>query len=73
MVPLRVGTDLDLEFALPDSPSEWMLAKGTVAWVCPRSDQYTFSSGMGVRFTDISADARSQVLAFVNAMKRSGR
>ena len=73
LTPLRVGTDLDLEFALPDRPSEWMLAKGTVAWVCPKSDQYTFSPGMGVRFTDISTEARICVLEFVNAMKGSGR
>ncbi|HJU03767.1 MAG TPA: TIGR02266 family protein, partial [Nitrospiraceae bacterium] len=70
--PLAVGTDLELEFALPGSASDWMAAKGTVAWVCPKSDQYTFSPGMGIRFTDISAEARAQVLAFVNAMKRSG-
>ncbi|MGH7232981.1 MAG: TIGR02266 family protein [Nitrospiraceae bacterium] len=71
--PLRVGTDLDLDFALPDNPTDWMVAKGTVAWVCPTSDQYTFSPGMGVRFTDISTEARGRVLEFVNTMKRLGR
>ncbi|MBD0305197.1 MAG: TIGR02266 family protein [Nitrospiraceae bacterium] len=71
--PLPVGTDLAIEFALPDSPSEWMHAKGTVAWVCPKSDQYTFSPGMGVRFVDIAAESRGRVLQFVNSMKRAGR
>jgi len=49
--PLPVGTKLMMEVALPDCPSEWLGAKGTVAWVCPKADHYTFSSGMGVRFT----------------------
>lgn len=71
--PLPVGTDLAVEFALPDRPSEWMQAKGTVAWVCPKSDQYTFSPGMGVRFADISAEARGRVVQFVNSMKRASR
>ncbi len=71
--PLRVGTDLTLEFALPDSPSEWMQAKGIVSWVCPKSDQYTFSPGMGVRFIDISTEARRRIVEFVNSIRRAGR
>lgn len=71
--PLRVGTDLTLEFALPDSPSEWMQAKGIVSWVCPKSDQYTFSPGMGVRFIDISMEARRRIVEFVNSIRRAGR
>lgn len=70
---LRVGTDLALEFSFPDSPSDWIHAKGIVAWVCPKSDQYTFSSGMGVRFVDITSDARARVLKFVSSMKQAGQ
>ena len=43
--PLPVGTDLAIEFALPDSPSEWMHAKGTVAWVCPSRINIHFRPG----------------------------
>lgn len=56
--PLPVGTKLTMEVALPNCPSEWMEARGTVAWVCPKADQYTFSPGMGVRFTEKSTVAR---------------
>lgn len=59
--PFPVGTKLTMEFVLPDCPSEWLRANGTVAWVCPKADQYTFSPGMGVRFSDISTVARERV------------
>ena len=67
--PLPVGTKLAIQFALPDSPSEWLRAKGEVAWVCPKADQYTFSPGMGVRFTDISPETRNHILDLVKSLK----
>ena len=48
--PLAVGTKLAMEFTLPESPDEWLSAKGGIAWVCPKADQYTFSPGMGGPF-----------------------
>jgi type IV pilus assembly protein PilZ len=71
--PLPVGTKLKIEFALPERPSEWLEAKGTVAWVCPKADQYTFSPGMGVRFTEISTDVRGRVVELVRSLRRTGR
>jgi hypothetical protein len=41
-----------------------------VVWVCPKADQYTFASGMGIRFTAISQEIRTRVLAFVQSIKR---
>lgn len=70
--PLSVGTKLSMELSLPNAPTEWMEAKGIVAWVCPQSDQYTFSAGMGVQFTDISIETRGQVQELVRAQRRSG-
>lgn len=70
--PLSVGTKLVVEFALPESPSEWLSAKGVVAWVCPRADQYTFSPGMGIRFTDISSDTRTRILNLIHSAKNVG-
>ena len=70
--PLPIGTELALEFALPDQPSDWLPAKGTVAWACPKADQYTFFPGMGVRFTDVSPDVRQRVTELVNSVKRKG-
>lgn len=68
--PLPVGTDLELEFTLPEQPAQWLKARGTVVWVCPKADQYTFSPGMGIRFTKITDDARRLVLALVESLRR---
>ncbi len=67
--PLSVGIKLSMEFTLPESPNEWLTAKGVVAWVCPKADQYTFSPGMGVRFTDIAPETRNRVLTLVHSVK----
>ncbi len=72
-LPLAVGTKLSLEFSLPEHGQEWLAAKGIVAWVCPKADQYTFSPGMGVRFTDIAADIRNRVLELVKSLQQVGR
>lgn len=71
--PLPVGTRLAVQFTLPDSPSEWLHAMGIVAWVCPKADQYTFSPGMGVQFTDIAPEARNRILALVRSLKTLGQ
>ncbi len=65
--PLPVGTRLAMEFSIAEKPEEWMPAKGTVAWVCPKADQYTFSPGMGVRFTDIAEDVRDRIHELVKS------
>jgi uncharacterized protein (TIGR02266 family) len=71
--PLPVGTKLVIEFSLPDSPTEWLSAKGMVAWVCPKADQYTFSPGMGVRFTDIGSETRTRVLNLVHSVRNANQ
>lgn len=69
--PLPVGTKLMMEIALPDYPSEWMGAKGTVAWVCPKADQYAFSPGMGVRFAEISEEVRARLVDLVKSFNQA--
>jgi type IV pilus assembly protein PilZ len=71
--PLALGTDIEVEFALPDRPSDWVEVKGTVAWVCPKADQYTRSPGMGIRFNEISTEARQRVMEVVSTLKWAGR
>ena len=71
--PLPVGTKLAMEFSLPERPTEWMPAKGIVAWVCPKADQYTFSPGMGVRFSDIAPDVRDRILDLVKSVQSTGQ
>lgn len=69
--PQSKGTHLSLAFALPDRPAEWLDAKGEVAWICPRRDQYTASPGMGVKFTDIAPKVRDRILALVDSIRKS--
>ena len=66
--PLTVGTKLTIEFAFSDCPSEWLGARGTVAWVCPKADQYRFPPGMGIRFTEISEDGRARLMDLVKSL-----
>ncbi len=71
--PLPIGTKLAMEFSLPEKSEEWLLAKGTVAWVCPKADQYTFSPGMGVRFTEIAEDVRDRIHEIVKAIQNTSQ
>jgi uncharacterized protein (TIGR02266 family) len=71
--PLPMGTKLAMEFSLPEKPSEWLPAKGMVAWVCPKADQYTFSPGMGVRFTEITQEVRERILELVKTAQGTGQ
>lgn len=71
--PLPVGTKLAMEFSLPEQPGEWLPARGIVAWVCPKADQYTFSPGMGVRFTEVAQDIRERILALVKSAQGTGQ
>ena len=73
LAPLPVGTKLAMEFSLPEKPTEWLPAKGIVAWVCPKADQYTFSPGMGVRFTDVTPEIRDRILELVQSAQGTGQ
>jgi len=73
LAPLPVGTKLAMEFSLPEKPTEWLPAKGIVAWVCPKADQYTFSPGMGVRFTEVNPEIRDRILELVKSAQSTGK
>lgn len=60
--PLPIGTKIIVEFALPESPLEWLEAKGVVAWICPKADHYEFSQGMGVKFVELLPTVRKRIL-----------
>lgn len=70
LTPLPVGTDLTVEFSLPDGSQEWLKARGTVAWVCPKPDQYAFHPGMGIRFTEIDEAVRERILTMVRLLNQ---
>jgi uncharacterized protein (TIGR02266 family) len=69
--PLPQGTELAVEFALPDRPWEKLKAKAKVAWTRNKPERYLLFPGMGVQFTDIAPEARAQVLELVNALNRN--
>ena len=69
--PLRPGTELSVEFALPDRPWEKLKAKAKVAWTRSKPERYLLFPGMGVQFTDIAPEARNQLVELVNALNRN--
>lgn len=71
--PLAVGTRIALEFSLPMQPAEWIRAKGVVAWVCPKADQYTFSPGMGIRFDGMAPEVRARIQDMVDSLEAAGQ
>ena len=70
LTPLPVGTDLTIEFSLPDGSQDWLKARGTVAWVCPKPDQYAFHPGMGIRFTEIAESVHGRILTMVHLLNQ---
>lgn len=69
--PLKQGTELSVEFALPDRPWEKLKAKAKVAWTRNKPERYLLFPGMGVQFTDIDPEAREQLNELVNALNRN--
>ena len=69
--PLAPGTELSVEFALPDRPWEKLKAKGKVAWARIKPERYLLFPGMGVQFTDIDENAQSLLVDLVEALNRS--
>lgn len=69
--PLAVGSEVTVEFSLPDRPLERMKAKAKVAWVRKKPERYLLFPGMGVQFTDIPPQARQQVMDLVTALNRN--
>lgn len=67
-MPLPVGAELTMEFALPDRPTEMIRARGKVAWVRPKPDRFTLYPGMGIQFTDIPEKARENVIELVKSL-----
>lgn len=69
--PLAPGTELTVEFALPDRPADKYSAKARVAWTRAKPERYLLFPGMGVQFTEINEDARHRLIELTNALNRS--
>ncbi|HSL02498.1 MAG TPA: PilZ domain-containing protein [Nitrospiraceae bacterium] len=69
--PLAPGTELSIEFALPDRPLEKHKAKAKVAWTRNKPERHLLFPGMGVQFTNIDETARKELIKLVGALNRS--
>ena len=69
--PLKSGTELLLEFSLPDRPYERLKAKARVAWVRNKPERYLLFPGMGVQFVDIDKKTQDLLVDLVDALNRS--
>ena len=69
--PLSPGTELDVEFALPDRPWERHKAKAKVAWTRNKPERHLLFPGMGVQFVDIDEKTRKELIELVSALNRS--
>ncbi|MFQ5930978.1 MAG: PilZ domain-containing protein [Nitrospiraceae bacterium] len=69
--PLDVGTEIQMDFALPDRPLERLEAKGRVVWVRLKPERRLHFPGMGVEFTGISTEAHKRVVELVTALNRN--
>ncbi len=49
---LPVGTSVTLGMLRENEPAEWRTVKGVVTYSCPVTDEFGFSSGLGVRITE---------------------
>ncbi|SLM47500.1 conserved protein of unknown function [Nitrospira japonica] len=69
--PLAPGTELAVEFTLPDRPWAKHTAKAKVAWTRNKPERFLLFPGMGVQFTDIDDQARKELVELVAALNRS--
>lgn len=69
--PLAPGTELSVEFTLPDRPWEKHKAKAKVAWTRNKPERFLLFPGMGVQFTDIDEKSRHDLVELVAALNRS--
>jgi type IV pilus assembly protein PilZ len=69
--PLAPGTELAVEFSLPDRPWEKHKAKAKVAWTRNKPERFLLFPGMGVQFIDIDEKSRHDLVELVSALNRS--
>ena len=69
--PLPVGTELSVEFSLPDQPQHRIVSKGRVVRVRERPERQLLLPGMEVRFTDLAQTDQEQVSALIAGLERT--
>jgi len=69
--PLSPGTELTVEFALPDRPWDKLKTKAKVAWVRNRPERCLLFPGMGIQFVELDTKVQEQLVGLVEALNRS--
>jgi uncharacterized protein (TIGR02266 family) len=69
--PLAPGTELSVEFALPDRPWDKLKARAKVVWTRIKPERYLLFPGMGVQFVDIDRKSQDLLVELVDALNRS--
>ena len=69
--PLSPGTELTVEFALPDRPWNKLKARAKVAWVRNKPERYLLFPGMGIQFVDLEKTVQEELVGLVEALNRS--
>lgn len=69
--PLPRGTELTVDFVLPDPPFEHVRAKARVAWAREVAERIIFLPGMGVQFVDIDSQVRAAIQQLVLRLNES--
>jgi type IV pilus assembly protein PilZ len=69
--PLSPGTELTVEFSLPDRPSDKLKAKAKVVWARKKPERYLLFPGMGIQFVEVDKKVQEQLVGLVEALNRS--
>ena len=69
--PLAPGTELKVEFALPDRPNQKFETHAKVAWTRSKPERYLLFPGMGIQFTDIDPQAQTRLIDLVDSLNRT--
>ncbi len=68
--PLPTGSELSVQFSLPDHPTQTISAKAKVVWRRTKVERLLMFPGMGLQFTNINEEARSQIVDLVDSLNR---
>ncbi len=69
--PLAPGTELKVEFALPDRPNQKFETRAKVAWTRKKPERYLLFPGMGVQFTEIAPETQARLIELVESLNRT--
>jgi uncharacterized protein (TIGR02266 family) len=67
----KPGTELTVEFAIPDKPWDKLKAKAKVAWVRNKPERYLLFPGMGVQFIELDKKVQEELVGLVEALNRN--